>query len=145
MSHADAKTAAIPSSPPIKPPPPDAAFDPTLPTNDLDEYCWTPLQLASRAGDLVEIEALLAAARGPSERAELANAPARGYYGQTALQAACQRGHAGAARALLAAGADIHAPGGANSHRDAFSLACGAAARRRSGCCSTPALASTRR
>ncbi|KAK0644253.1 ankyrin repeat-containing domain protein [Cercophora newfieldiana] len=104
---------------------PDPAFDPTLETDDLDEYCWTPLQLAARAGDLPEVNKILLSAVTKDDKRVLANAPPTGYYGQTALQAACMRSHADVVRALLDAGADIHAPGGNNSYRNAFDIACG--------------------
>lgn len=114
----------------LQQPPPDAAFDPTLVSDDPDEYCWTPLQLAARSGDLPQVESILASTVDDNERQAAVNAPPAGYYGQTALQAACMRGHADVVKALLAAGADIHAAGGNNSHRNAFEVACGAGNRR---------------
>jgi ankyrin repeat protein len=53
------------------------------------------------------------------------NQPAIGYYGQTALQAACTRGHEAVVQSLVDAGANINAPGGNNIYRNAFELACG--------------------
>jgi len=96
----------------------DAAWDPSLQDEDTDEFCWTELQLASRNGDLALVQALLA------QDTSLANAPATGYYGQTALQAACMQGHEEVVAALLAAGADVDAPGGNNMQRNALQFAC---------------------
>ncbi|KAJ5132306.1 ankyrin repeat-containing protein [Penicillium atrosanguineum] len=45
--------------------------------------------------------------------------PPKGYYGQTALQAASYNGHLTVAKILLAAGADVNAPGGNNGGRTA--------------------------
>ncbi len=100
-------------------PPLNAAWDPRLETPDTDEFCWTPLQLAARAGDADQIRRILAA--DPAA----ANDPPRGYYGQTALQAACVQGDAAAVRLLLAAGADVHFSGGNNFQRNALQIACG--------------------
>ncbi len=97
----------------------DAAWDPTLLTEDSDEYCWTPLQLAARGGELQRVKEILAA--NPSA----VNDPPRGYYGQTALQAACMHGHEDVVELLLAAGADIHFCGGNNFQRSALQIACG--------------------
>ncbi|UNI24884.1 hypothetical protein JDV02_010603 [Purpureocillium takamizusanense] len=101
-------------------PPLDAAWDPTLPTNDDDEYCWTPLQLAARGGDLDTMRKILHA-----HPCAAVNDSPRGYYGQTALQAACMQGHDEAVRLLVAAGADVHAMGGNNMQRNALQIACG--------------------
>ncbi|OAA71530.1 ankyrin repeat protein [Cordyceps fumosorosea ARSEF 2679] len=100
-------------------PPLNAAWDPRLETPDADEFCWTPLQLAARSGDLALMRRILDA--DPAA----AHAPPRGYYGQTALQAACVQGDLAAVRLLLAAGADVHAGGGHNMQRNALQLACG--------------------
>ena len=102
----------------MQPPPLDAAWDPSLDTNDGDdEPRWTKLQLASRSGDLQRVIAILSAHRGKEENAAIVNAPPAGYYGQTALQAACMCGHEAVVQVLLAAGADIHAAGGNNTYR----------------------------
>ncbi|KAL2875268.1 hypothetical protein SGCOL_009559 [Colletotrichum sp. CLE4] len=100
-------------------PPLDAAWDPTLQTDDGEEYCWTPLQLAARDGDLVTIRAILAADQAA------VNEPPHGYYGQTAVQAACMYGHEQAVQMLVDAGADIHFCGGNNFQRNALQIACG--------------------
>lgn len=98
----------------------DAAWDPSLPTEDVDEYCWTPLQLAARSGDLQAVRDILASP-GPS----VVNDPPRGYYGQTALQAACMQGHEDVVKYLLDAGADVHFCGGNNFQRTGLQIACG--------------------
>lgn len=98
----------------------DAAWDPSLPTEDVDEYCWTPLQLAARSGDLQAVRDILASAG-----AFAVNEPPKGYYGQTALQAACMQGHEAVVKCLLAAGADIHFCGGNNFQRTGLQIACG--------------------
>ncbi|KAE9567895.1 hypothetical protein CGMCC3_g16003 [Colletotrichum fructicola] len=100
-------------------PPLDAAWDPTLQTDDGEEYCWTPLQLAARGGELENIREILAA--NPAA----VNDPPRGYYGQTAIQAACMHGHEQAVQMLVDAGADIHFCGGNNFQRSALQIACG--------------------
>ncbi|KAI8290901.1 Ankyrin repeat domain-containing protein 17 [Colletotrichum sp. SAR11_57] len=100
-------------------PPLDAAWDPTLQTDDGEEYCWTPLQLAARGGELENIREILAA------NPEAVNDPPRGYYGQTAIQAACMHGHEQAVQMLVDAGADIHFCGGNNFQRNALQIACG--------------------
>ena len=112
----------------LTPSPVDARWDPTtLPTDEADEEPrWTELQLASRSGDIQRVNKLLSRCSNDSSRLELVNQPAIGYYGQTALQAACMRGHEVVARSLLEAGAELNAPGGNNMHRNAFELACGA-------------------
>ncbi|TEA12128.1 hypothetical protein C8034_v006387 [Colletotrichum sidae] len=68
-------------------PPLDAAWDPALQTEDGEECYWTPLQLAARGGEADKMRNILAA--NPAA----ANKPPREYYGQTAIQAACIRGH----------------------------------------------------
>jgi ankyrin repeat protein len=98
----------------------DAAWDPSLPTEDVDEYCWTPLQLAARSGDLQAVQDILVSS-GPSA----VNDPPRGYYGQTALQAACMQGHEDVVRYLLNTGADVHFCGGNNLQRTGLQIACG--------------------
>ncbi|UKZ97145.1 uncharacterized protein TrAFT101_011912 [Trichoderma asperellum] len=98
----------------------DAAWDPSLPTEDKDEYCWTPLQLAARSGDLQAVRDILVSS-GPSA----VNDPPRGYYGQTALQAACMQGHEDVVKHLLDAGADVHFCGGNNFQRTGLQIACG--------------------
>ncbi|KAH6880827.1 ankyrin repeat protein [Thelonectria olida] len=100
-------------------PPLDAAWDPTLQTDDGEEYCWTPLQLAARGGELDKIREILAA--NPAA----VNEPPRGYYGQTAIQAACMHGHEQAVQMLVDAGADIHFCGINNFQRNALQIACG--------------------
>lgn len=106
----------------------DSVADPTLvpgdEEEDLDEYCWTPIQLTLRAGDLDEVRRIINSAASPAEAQSLVNAPPTGYYGQTALQAACIRSHGHVVEALLAAGADVYAAGGNNSYRNAFEIAC---------------------
>lgn len=97
----------------------DAAWDPSLPTEDVDEYCWTPLQLAARSGQLQVVRDLLAS--NPSA----VNDSPRGYYGQTALQTACMQGHEGVVKCLLDAGADVHFCGGNNFQRTGLQIACG--------------------
>ncbi|KAH0499817.1 hypothetical protein TgHK011_006983 [Trichoderma gracile] len=97
----------------------DAAWDPSLPTEDVDEYCWTPLQLAARSGKLQTVQEILAS--NPSA----VNDPPRGYYGQTALQAACMKGHEDVVKCLLDAGADVHFCGGNNFQRTGLQIACG--------------------
>ncbi|KAH8684984.1 ankyrin repeat protein [Ilyonectria robusta] len=100
-------------------PPLDAAWDPTLQTEDGEEYCWTPLQLASRGGEIDKIREILAA--NPAA----VNEPPCGYYGQTAIQAACMHGHEQAVQMLVDAGADIHFCNGNNFKRNALQIACG--------------------
>lgn len=105
----------------------DAKWDPTplLTEEDDEEPKWTELQLASRIGDLERVTEILSACDSVAHRLEVVNHPPVGYYGQTALQAASMRGHHLVARALIEAGADVHAPGGNNVYRNAFELACG--------------------
>ena len=105
----------------------DARWDPSvLPAEEADdEPCWTALQLASRNGNIQRVDELLSQCSDQMARIELVNQPAIGYYGQTALQAACTREHEAVAKTLLDAGADINAPGGNNVYRNAFELACG--------------------
>lgn len=98
----------------------DAAWDPSLPTEDVDEYCWTPLQLAARRGDLQAVRGILV-----SSCPSAVNDPPRGYYGQTALQAACMQGHEDVVKYLLDAGADVHFCGGNNFQRTGLQIACG--------------------
>lgn len=100
-------------------PPLDAAWDPTLETDDCDAYCWTPLQLTARSGQVERIKELIAS--NPTA----VNEPPRGYYGQTAIQAACMHGHQRVVQILVDAGADIHFCGGNNFQRNAFQIACG--------------------
>lgn len=100
-------------------PPLNAAWDPSLETTDADEFCWTPLQLAARAGDITHMRRIL------TQNPAAADEPPRGYYGQTALQAACLHGHPPAVRLLLDAGADLHFSGGNNLQRNALQIACG--------------------
>ncbi|KAG6354195.1 hypothetical protein INS49_004799 [Diaporthe citri] len=100
-------------------PPLDAAWDPTLEADDCDEYCWTPLQLAARCGQIERIEEILAS--NPAA----VNEPPRGYYGQTAIQAACMHGHQQAVQILVDAAADLNFCGGNNFQRNALQIACG--------------------
>lgn len=100
-------------------PPLDAAWDPTLQTEDGEEYCWTPLQLAARGGEIDKIREILA-----TDPAAV-NEPPCGYYGQTAIQAACMHGHEQAVQMLVDAGADIHFCNGNNFQRNALQIACG--------------------
>lgn len=97
----------------------DAAWDPSLPAEDIDEYCWTPLQLAARSGELQTVQEILA-----SSPSAVNDAPC-GYYGQTALQAACMQGHEDVVKCLLSAGADVHFCGGNNFQRTGLQIACG--------------------
>lgn len=60
-----------------------------------------------------------------AQKAAVVNEPPVGWYGQTALQAACIMEHVDVARMLLEAGADIAAPGGNNIYMNAFEVACG--------------------
>lgn len=109
-------------------PPADARWDPSaLPADDTndEEPRWTELQLASRDGNVELVTKILSRCGDASERVATVNAPAIGYYGQTALQAACLREHETVVQILLTAGADISAAGGNNIYRNAFELACG--------------------
>ncbi|KAK5989632.1 Ankyrin repeat and KH domain-containing protein 1 [Cladobotryum mycophilum] len=96
----------------------DAAWDPSLATEDGDESCWTPLQLAARSGDADKVAQILTSS--PSA----VNDPPCGYYGQTALQAACLQGHEDVVKLLLSTSADIHFAGGNNFQRNALQIAC---------------------
>ncbi|KJZ70270.1 hypothetical protein HIM_10351 [Hirsutella minnesotensis 3608] len=100
-------------------PPLDAAWDPSLQTDDADEYCWTPLQLAARKGDLEQMRQILQSSPAA------VNDPPKGYYGQTPLQAACMQGRFEAAEMLVEAGADIHFADSNNFQRNALQIACG--------------------
>lgn len=100
-------------------PPLNAAWDPSLETTDGDEFCWTPLQLAARVGDVAAMRSILA------ENPAAVNEPPRGYYGQTALQAACMHGQDLTVKLLVYAGADLHFSGGNNLQRNALQIACG--------------------
>ncbi|KAM3456912.1 hypothetical protein NHJ6243_008017 [Beauveria neobassiana] len=100
-------------------PPLNAAWDPSLETTDTEEFCWTPLQLAARAGDVATMKSIL------SQNPAAVNEPPRGYYGQTALQAACMHGQELAVQLLIHAGADLHFSGGNNLQRNALQIACG--------------------
>lgn len=93
---------------------------PQLEEQDEDENTWSPIQLAAAQGELSQVTRLLAQ---PSVDP---NEPAKGYYGQTALQAASQKGHLAVVETLLAAGAEANAPGGNNGGRTAVVLASGA-------------------
>ncbi|KAL6859428.1 ankyrin repeat-containing domain protein [Trichoderma novae-zelandiae] len=97
----------------------DAAWNPPLPTEDNDEYCWTPLQLAARGGELHIVQEILA-----SNPTAVNDAPC-GYNGQTALQAACMQGHEDVVKCLLNAGADVLFCGGDNFQRTGLQIACG--------------------
>lgn len=124
----------------IAPIPPDARWDPScLPTDDDDddEPRWTELQVAARQGDLGLVTQILSRCDDDDDdddddeearrerKAAVVNAPPVGWYGQTALQAACLLEHVEVVRVLLEAGADIAAPGGNNIYMNAFELACG--------------------
>lgn len=100
----------------LPPPPRDARWDPsTLPDDDDDdEPQWTPLQIAAHHGDLAQIHRILSVLSSDEDKAKVVNAPPVGWYGQTALQAACMHEHIEVVQALLNAGADIAAPGGNN-------------------------------
>ncbi|KAJ0379607.1 hypothetical protein COL26b_002117 [Colletotrichum chrysophilum] len=100
-------------------PPLDAAWDPTLQTDDGEEYCWTPLQLAARGGELGNMREIIAA------DPKAVKDPPSGYYGQTAIQPACMHGHEQAVQMLVDAGADIRFCGGNNFQRNALQIACG--------------------
>lgn len=100
----------------------DAAYDPTtLGDEESDEPCWTPLQLAARNGRVAEVQELLRT----GDAASIVNEAPRGYYGQTALQAACIQGHEDVVKLLLDTGADVHFCGGNNMQRTALQFACG--------------------
>lgn len=88
-------------------------------TEDKDEYCWTSLQLAAREGDTAKIKRLLAT--NPAA----VNEPPQGYYGLTAVQAACMQGHEEAVQLLVNAGADLHFSRSNNFQRNALQIACG--------------------
>lgn len=111
----------------LAPEPPDARWDPeTLPDDDTDdEPRWTELQLASRKGDLVRVMEILSQCENAGQRSEVANARPVGWYGQTALQAACMHGHEDVVNTLVGAGANVSAPGGNNIYMNAFEYACG--------------------
>lgn len=72
-----------------------------------EDGCWTELQLAAKDGDIAKARALI------DSDVDI-NAPASGYYGNTALQAACLFGNEDVARLLIERGADVNAPGGNN-------------------------------
>lgn len=93
--------------------------------NDDDEPRWTELQLAAREGDQDRVEEILSRFPNDIERQRVVNAPPQGWYSQTALQAACMHEHEDVVRMLLAAGAEIGAPGGNNIYMNAFELSCG--------------------
>ncbi|KAJ4397884.1 hypothetical protein N0V93_002121 [Gnomoniopsis smithogilvyi] len=106
----------------LAPAPPDARWDPTaLPSHeDDDEPRWTKLQLAAREGNTYRVNEILSRTSDETERQRVVNAPPAGWYGQTALQAACMHEREDVIRILLAAGADIGAPGGNNIYMNAF-------------------------
>lgn len=106
-------------------PPLSAAWDPSLVTPDADEFCWTPLQLAARAGDVAEMRRILA------ESPAAANDSPCGYYGQTALQTACMQGREAGVRLLLDAGADVHFAGGGQQLSEECAADCVRQRRRR--------------
>jgi ankyrin repeat protein len=111
----------------LAPSPVDARWDPsTLLAEGADkEPRWSDLQIAARDGDIERVTEILSRYEDDSQKLEIVNQPAIGYYGQTALQAACTYAHEAVVRALLEAGANINAPGGNNMYRNAFELACG--------------------
>ncbi len=115
----------------------DVAWDPSLPDDDTDEYCWTDLQLASREGNLERVKEIIA------EDPESINAPPTGYYGQTALQAACMQGHGDVVEALIAAGAERTCARREQLQRNALQLACSGGTCASSRCSSRPAPKST--
>ncbi|KAI0155026.1 ankyrin repeat protein [Xylariaceae sp. FL1272] len=91
---------------------------PTDLIEEVDEQdTWTDLQVASKDGNLALVSQLLA-------RGDDVNAPAKGYYGNTALQAACLFGHEDIVRKLIEYGADVNASGGNNGSLNALSQAC---------------------
>ncbi|KAJ5676692.1 ankyrin repeat-containing protein [Penicillium maclennaniae] len=91
-----------------------------------DEGMWSPLQLAAAQGDLLEVQRLLSQSMNPNE-------PPKGYYGQTALQAASHNGHLAVAaaeggqiellRRLLEQGAEVNTPSAKNRGRTALQAA----------------------
>lgn len=80
-----------------------------------EENTWSPLQLAAAKGDLSEVQRLLA------HDIVDPNEPPKGYYGKSALQAASSSGNLDVVEALLAAGADVDAPGGNNGAKQPWS------------------------
>lgn len=84
-----------------------------MPTEDTDEYCWTPLQLAARRRDLQAVRDILVS-QGPST----VNDPPRGYSARV-------QGHEDVVKYLLDAGADVHFCGGNNFQRTGLQIACG--------------------
>jgi ankyrin repeat protein len=87
-------------------PPSQAQFSEADELTEEDE-CWTDLQLAAKDGDLAKAQQLI-------DSGVDINAPAAGYYGNTALQAACLFGHEDIAKLLIERGADVNASGGNN-------------------------------
>lgn len=83
------------------------------------------MQLAAREGNVDRVKQILSQAADAYERQRIVNERPVGWYSQTALQAACMREHEEVVRVLLAAGADIGAPGGNNIYMNAFEFACG--------------------
>ncbi|KAM4054497.1 ankyrin repeats (many copies) domain-containing protein [Hirsutella rhossiliensis] len=80
-------------------PPLDAAWDPTLQTDDDDEYCWTPLQLH---GLLNSPTAVMRYNGGTALQAAAERA------GYTALQAAAGNGYISMVQLLLQHGANVN-------------------------------------
>ncbi|KAI1874397.1 hypothetical protein JX265_004605 [Neoarthrinium moseri] len=111
----------------LAPPAVSAKWDPsTLPTEEADdEPRWSEIQLESRDGDVQLVKKALSQYPDKSLKFEIVNQPAIGYYGQTALEAACMNGYQTVVQVLLEAGAHVNAPGGNNVYRTAFELACG--------------------
>lgn len=85
-----------------------------------DENTWSLIQLAAARGDLLQVKWLL------GQPSADPNESPKGYYGRTALQAASSNGHFAVVETLLAAGADVDAPGGNNGGQTALALASGA-------------------
>lgn len=82
----------------------DAGADPNITISD---YSETVLEFATYEKKPELVRLLLDAGANPK-------APARGFRGRTALQAASEKGHFGLVKMLLEAGADIDAPAARN-------------------------------
>ena len=80
-----------------------------------DENIWSPLQLASRDGKFEEARKLIESTTSDDSKKQIVNESPHGWYGQTALQAACANGHLAIVNLLLEAGAEA-APKHLGSH-----------------------------